>query len=571
MRLRQTLRPAALGAAACAGLLSLGAATGISAAPQVLAYPSSQTIPAAGGLPRGGKDEIVLNAAVGETEGAWLVTRGAGELSVAVAGEGLKPLRVSLAWGHFVRVAGRLTPDALVPWEGAARSPEQQNQPVYVRVVVPPDAAPGLYTGSLDVSSQGEASTVPISVRVFGFRMPDAATGGRTLLTSFHVNAPTYLKTVARLYGFDSQAQRSAAHAALYRFLADYSISPSSWGFGEPRSPGGYSTHRKWWLDSAGNMKEAAKHLFPAMRVPLSSNRTAPANRIAGLSPSEPEGWCDYLQSVRGFWSQQGWLPRSVPYLYASDEPDLAGQRIVARQSKVLHDCWPGARSLTTGNPGPENAFLADGKGGDDLDIWVVLTRRFYGRFTSPASPRNRERELAAAIGRVRKSASVWSYTYGGVAGTPGLGANEPVSNARMLVLWNALEGLDGLLYGQGTTSYDGNGAPLDSLSRNGEFVLLYPGRQAPIPSIRLEQLRDGIEDWAIFDAVRRNSGAARVRTILGRAGLFSTSRSGTKLACHLGCALKSPTKFSWPRWSHDGTTAGRIEKARLAALQAAR
>ena len=77
---------------------------------------------------------------------------------------------MSLAWGHFVRVAGRLTPDALVPWEGAARTPEQQNQPVYVRVVVPRDTAPGLYTGSLAVSSQGETSTVPISVRVFGFR-----------------------------------------------------------------------------------------------------------------------------------------------------------------------------------------------------------------------------------------------------------------------------------------------------------------------------------------------------------------------------------------------------------------
>jgi hypothetical protein len=317
-------------------------------------------------------------------------------------------------------------------------------------------------------------------------------------------------------------------------------------------------------------MKEAAKHLFPAMRVPLSSNRTAPANRIAGLSPAEPERWCEYLHAVRDFWSQHGWLPRSVPYLYAWDEPDLAGQRVVARQSKVLHECWPGAKSLMTGNPTAENAFLADGKGGDDLDIWAVLTRRFYGRFTSPSAPRNRERELAATIGRVRKSASVWSYTYSGVAGTPGLGANEPVSNARVLVLWNALEGLDGLLYGQGTTTYDGSGNPLDSLSHNGEFVLLYPGRQAPIPSIRLEQLRDGIEDWAVFDAVRRRSGPGTVRAILGSAGIFSANRSGTKLACHLGCALRSSTKYSWPRWSHDDTTAGRIEKARLAALHAA-
>jgi hypothetical protein len=307
------------------------------------------------------------------------------------------------------------------------------------------------------------------------------------------------------------------------------------------------------------------------MRVPVSSNRTSAANRIAGVDPTAPELWCDYLQSVRSFWAEQGWLARSVPYLYAYDEPDLAGQRIVARQSKVLHTCWPGAKSLTTGNPEPggANAFLYDGKNGDDLDIWAVLTRRFYGRFTSPAAPRSREREVAASIGKVRKTASVWSYTYSGVPGTPGLAAAEPLSDTRQLLLWNALEGLHGLLYGQGTTSY-GGGNPLESLSRDGDFELLYPGKKEPIPSARLEQIRDGIEDWAILDAVRRRAGAGAVRSILGGAGLFSANRRATKLACNLGCALKSSTKYSWPLWSHDETTAGKVEKAHLAALRAA-
>ncbi len=350
MYVRHSLRLAALGAA-CAGLLSVGATTGSTAAPQLLAYPSSQTITATGALPRGGRGSVALNTAIGEREGAWVVVRGGGELAVSVQGDALKPLQVSLAWGHFVRVGGRLIPDALLPWDGAARSPEQPNQAVYLRVHVPRGTAPGTYTGAVSVSSRGEATSVPLSVRVFPFELPNSGAGGRTLLTSFHVSAPTYVGAVARLYGFDSHAERSAAHADLYRFLAEYSISPSSWGFGEPRTPSGYTSSRKWWLDSAANMKEAAKHPFAAMRVPLSSNRTAPANRIAGLNPSEPERWCDYLHAIRGFWDQQGWLSRSVPYLYAYDEPDLGGQRLVARQSKVLHDCWPGARSLMTGNP----------------------------------------------------------------------------------------------------------------------------------------------------------------------------------------------------------------------------
>ncbi len=551
--------------------MSASAGHGAAAAPQPVVYPSSQTIPAVGPLPAGGVKRVAVDAAIGEREGAWIVVPGAGDLSVRLRGDTLVPLGVSLAWGHFVRVGGRDVPDALVPWDGTARARERPNQPVYVRVTVPRGTAPRTYSATLDVVSGDAAATVPVQVRVHPLELPVPSGDGRTLLTSFHVSAPAYLAAVSRLYGFRTQAERSAAHAGLYRFLADYLISPSSWGFGEPRTPAGYAVDSRWWLDTAANMREAGKHPFAAMRVPISSNRTAPANRIAGLDPQAPEQWCEYLVSVRSFWAEQGWLARSAPYLYAADEPDLAGQRLAARQSRVLHSCWPGAKSLLTGNPGKENRFLADGRGSNDLDIWAVLTRRYYGRFTAPAAPRSRERELEASIGRVRKTASVWSYTYSGVPGTPGLGANEPLSNPRVLLLWNALEGLDGLLYGQGTTTYPAGGNPLDSLTRNGEFVLLYPGPREPIPSARLEQLRDGIEDWAIFDSVRRRSGAGAVRAILGGAGLLSADRRHTKLACNVGCELKGTAKYSWPRWSRDGSTPLRIEAARLAALRAAR
>jgi hypothetical protein len=61
------------------------------------------------------------------------------------------------------------------------------------------------------------------------------------------------------------------------------------------------------------------------------------------------------------------------------------------------------------------------------------------------------------------------------------------------------------------------------------------------------------------------------VRALLGDAGLFSADRRGVRLACHLGCELRSATKFSWPLWSRDATTASRIERAHLAALRSAR
>jgi hypothetical protein len=567
VRVRRLTLGSALATLVVALALAAGAALAAPTAASVVALPAAETVPASGALP-GAAAAIGVNAARGEREGAWIVARGARRVDARVERGSLGPIEVELAWGHFVRVGSRLVADALLPWDGTARQSEQANQPLYVRVNVPRSAPPGTYAGSVAVTVDGRTVSMPLRVRVFPFTLPE-----RGLPTSFHVSPTTYLNTVARLEGFASHDERRAANAALFAFLADYGLSPSSWGFGEPRTPAGYVPSERWWLDSAANMVDAAKPGFPAMRVPISSNRTGPGGWIAGLNPSSPETWCDYLRSVRGFWERQGWLGRTLPFLYAQDEPALPGQRLVARQSKALHACWPGAKSLMTGNPEPSgaNRFLSDGKDGDDLDIWVVLSRRYYGQFTSPKQTPSRARELAATIDRVRRSAQIWSYTYTAVAGTPGFSALEPLSNPRTFLLWNALEGLQGVLYGQGTTSYDTAGSPFASLSRGGDFVLLYPGKARPIPSARLEQIRDGLEDVAILDAVRRRGGSAAVRGVLGGTGLFSADRRGVRLACNLGCELRSPTKYSWPIWSRDATTAGRIEQAHLAALRLAR
>ena len=182
---------------------------------------------------------------------------------------------------------------------------------------------------------------------------------------------------------------------------------------------------------------------------------------------------------------------------------------------------------------------------------------------------KSRARDNLALVTKVRERGKmVWAYTYTGTPGTPGFAATEPLSNPRMLLLWTALEGVQGLLYAQGTTSY-GPTNPFESIG-TGEKVLLYPGPSGAWPSARLVQIRDGIEDWAVLNLVRQRRGAGEVRAILGTAGLFSAARGGVRLSCNLGCELRSSTKYAWPRWSRDATTPRRIEAARLAALKRA-
>jgi Glycoside hydrolase 123, catalytic domain len=545
-----------LGVAALALMLAFAPRAGA----DVFAYPSSQTIPGSGPLPQDSARAVTMNAAIGEREGAWIVVNGAQSVSASIDGFGLGPVKAALFFGHFVNFSGRFAPDALLPWDGAERPLEKPNQPLYLQVFVPQDARPGGYRATLNVVTDGRTTAVPVTIKVYNVRLPAPNVTQGNLLTAFHVVPESYVSKADELFQLGSNPARSSANVSLFAFLASYRISPAGWGFGEPRVAAGYTASHKWWLDAAGNMIRQNRTPFATMRIPISNQRASVGNRIAGISPFEPDTWCSYLESVRSFWDEHGWLDGRVPYLYTVDEPGPEGMKLVAEQAAVAHRCFPGSRMLVTGNPSQANRFLWDDREGDDADIWAVLSRRYYGQSLGP-----REKfDLVAKAGAAGKQ--IWSSTYTGVSGTPGYTAAEPLSNPRMFLLWNALEGIKGTLYAQGMTSYY-KGNPFDSVRSNGEYVLLYPGPRGPIASARLEQIRDGIEDWDVLDAVRRRRGLSAVRAVLAGAGLFSATARGVKLACVKGCELRASSEYSWPQWSHDAATAQKIEAAKRRAL----
>ncbi len=281
-------------------------------------------------------------AAIGEREGAWLVATDARTVSATVDGSALGQLKAQLSFGHFVSFGARAVPDALLPWNGSERQTEQPNQPLYLHVLVPPDARPGNYAATVTVTADGKPTPVRVSIRVFAVQLPAPSAVHGNLLTSFHVMPQSYVSKVDQLYHLGSNAARSATDARLFSFLAAYRISPAGWGFGEPTSRAGY-----------------------------------------------------------------------LSYLYTLDEPGLEGMRLVAQQAATAHR-------------------------------------------------------------------------------------------------------------------------------------------------------------WDLLDVVRRKRGPAAVRAILGSAGLFSAAAQRVELASSVGCELHGSTRFSWPLWSHDASTARRIEAAHLQALRAA-
>ena len=548
---------AVLAAAGSAGVSAQAASVGV--------FPSATSFRASAAPSSSPSSQVSLAMAIGGTDDSVVLVRGARQVAAQLSLDG--PVTATLFFAHYVSFGGTLVPDALEPWDGGERPTEQLNQPLWIQVTVPPGTAPATYTGSLTVDADGAATTVPISVKVFAVTLPPKNQVAGSLLTAFNVSGQSYSNKVASLYGPTGQT----SSPQLYAFVASYRLSPNAWGYGSPHDASGYKTDRRWWRDSSAMMAAEAgdPRAFAAMSLPLGNNRSA--QPVAGLSPNAPQVWCPYLRAVHGYWQQHDWLG-SYPYLYGMDEPGLAGFKIVGQQATAVHACFPGAHKVVTGNPSVDNRFLWDG-GANDVDAWAVLASRYYGKYTVPALTRQGRSNATAnlkLIDQVRKrDKQIWAYNYAGTK-TPSFTATEPLSDARLIFDWAAIENLSGMLYGQGTTTYS-SGNPLQSVDRNGSFVLIYPGKDAPLPSARLEQIRNGIEDWEILNVVRHKRGAAAVGRIVGGVGLLSTTRTGAvELGCTVGCQLKTATAFSWPAWSGDASTPRRLEQMRLQALTAA-
>jgi glycosyl hydrolase family 123 len=547
-------------------VLALSAGSGAArstSAPMVGVYPSGTTFSATGGAPAHPASSVSLAMARGGVDDATVLVRGAQRVSIA-APSIASPLQLNFLFAHYVSVKGKAVPDALMPWDGSSRSTEHANQPLWVQVTVPYGTAPGTYSGSFLVVADGTRTLVPISVAVSAVSLPRQNQVSGSLLTGFNFSPQSYANKAAGLYG----VAPDSTLPGLFSFLSSYRLSPNSWGYGNPKAASGYTSDRRWWLDKSKEMISAAAQpsQFASMWIPISNNRWSPNTYVGGRSPFKPQSWCSYLRSVHRFWQRHGWL-NSYSYLYGMDEPGLPRFRVVKRQAKVTHSCFAGGHVIVTGKPTAQNHFLWNG-GKDDVDVWVVLASRYYGEFSHHGVSRANQ-ELRLINSARRRHKQIWTYTYDAPShSTPGFAATEPASDPRVFVDWAALEGITGLLYGEGTTTY-AKGNPLVSIDKaKGSFVLVYPGRNGPIASARLEVLREGIEDWEILNVVRHRHGPAAVRRLLS--GLFSTTAKGAKLGCTIGCAIKTSTPYSWPTWSHNAGTAHAVAQMRVAALRAA-
>ncbi len=384
----------------------------------------------------------------------------------------LSPQAVSLSLVKYVYLGAhdRDYPDPLAPLRPFDVK-AGQNQPVWLAWVIPKDTPPGPYKGRVTVSAENEpAHTIPISVNIWNFTLPDEP----IVRNAFTLSGPILeYEGVA-----DGSAQASALVKRYYEFLLERRISVRD-------------------LPVALDSPEAAPYL---------SDPRLSSYRIRGEGNVEP-GLIDRLE-------QHGWLDKA--YIRVVDEPKKAERFAKIHQiGKAMRASHPDLRQLVCFNRKVPGEF-AGGKpfwklADNSVQIWCP----FAPLFSDPAV-----REAMAQ--RAEAGDEVWWYVC--------CSRRPPYPNfltdcdgiEPRIVFWQMWKyRVVGILY-WGVVAWR-SGDPWENPAgrvdkypeRYGDGMLLYPGKTVgvfgPVTSFRLENIRDGIEDYQYLYLLACKSGSRQV------------------------------------------------------------
>jgi len=468
--------------------------------------------------------EAKIKAARNEAEAFQVVVR-AGEgglkgVTVAVSdlqadGRVLERKHIALFREHYVELrtpspkskeGAGVYPDALVPLPDAgAKAPAKPpriasapfvvpaglNQPIWVEVTVPKDAAPGDYQGKVTISAEGEKPVeVPVTLTVWDFTLPDVP----TLKTNFGglgkrliLGHPGFKPDSAPYRDLEkSYAAAMAAHRLCPPIPPYLRPKPGRDGMVDAKeSHAGLKT----WIET-----------YHVTGIPLSLLGADPAGK-------DKDANVKFLQSTWAYLKENGW--EKMAYVYVVDEPNTQVQYDeVRKRAKMIHEAQPGLKVLCTEQPVPQDPAWGTLVG--SVDVWVPLWALF---------------DEASVAERQKAGEECWSYTMlcPGKQGedTPFWQVDFPLLNYRIPGWASKRYGLTGLLYW--TVVYwpecDPWTSPLSyKQAFNGEGLLFYPGAPAgidgPVPTLRLKALRDGLEDYEYL-ALAGEAGKAKAAELV--------------------------------------------------------
>lgn len=412
-------------------------------------------------------------------------------------------------------------PDPLPEFEPFS-APAGQNSPVWLTVYVPAKTAPGDYKGTVDVVADGMAKlAVPVTVHVWGFDLPSVS----KLRTAYGLDyaGPAYYqgaitledkRKLVDLYNLEFWRHRVAP----YNPYAYYDIKASMEG-GQIK------------LDFS-DFDQAVQKYFPLFNSFMLPNFGLGNTAGLDMGADYPRLKVEYMRMVAEHLLNKGQLAKGYNYIY--DEPAPEQYSSVVEEAKLNRMADQRIKVLLTEQVEPDLV--------GSVDIWSPIIDSYQEQ---PAKAQQ------------AKGDEVWWYVC--------CGPHHPYPNnfidysavdQRILPWISWKNGVNGILYWQ-TTYWRDN--PYDTAMSytpdgkgmwgNGDGRLLYPPvkkasakfvNKAPVPSVRWEMIREGIEDYDYFALLSDN--IAKAKAAGKSADAVAKAENALKL---VGDCAKSRTEYT--------------------------
>ncbi len=347
-------------------------------------------------------------------------------------------------------------PDVLWPAEPVNVPASQDAQPYFIVLKTDEGTPAGDYAGTIRVEAEGAAPMdVPISAHVWSFALPTAT----TLKTSFWMNE----SFISSFYGYEGRPPFDV-RKRFYDLHLEHRMSPV----------------KDFSREKLEDFEYLMSHGQNCFFVPIPDK----------MEPAKLDAFKQKLYEDRDLIRAKGWEDKVL--FYSHDEVAVMARHLIPEVREMntwIKEILPEWPRLETS--AAEQALLGA------VDIWCPTMD-----------------DIDPVMIKSRKAAGerLWLYT---VWERPGIMIDAPATDHRLL-FWECWKyGAEGYLY-WGTThwSYNCQGEgrwpnrPWTTFNRqpghNGCGYLIYPGPDGtPLPSVRMNIARDGIEDYEYFHLLR--------------------------------------------------------------------
>jgi hypothetical protein len=420
--------------------------------------------------------------------------------------------QVSLFLEHYIQIyamsspvgATGYWPDALAPLKESFSMQAQYavvgNRPVWIDISIPKGTAGGKYTGKITVTKDGKLlESIDLQLEVYNFSLPEQT----HLITYFNISKGE----LGRLYNKPvSDPDIEQLSQSYFDILSTHRL--ETW-FNEPLVPELTLKGENVELKFNDQRYDYYMNKLKTKRVILESGPHELVSQIKAepFSPIFNKIVKSYLEGVDTYFRKNGWSDRLV-FNSPIDEPNTKKDYEETRQWAILvHDAAPGVHFLATESPVSDNPDWGTFRG--YVDNYCV-----HGNSLNDPKVKQALLEEQAKGGE-----ATWYISCDQAYPQPNYFIDAPAMDPVMVPWITARYHMNGILYWAANFWNQTPDPWLDPVTYisgfdcsggwvlNGEGSLIYPGDHTkrytgqpnvigPVSSIRLELLREGIEDY---------------------------------------------------------------------------